>query len=205
MCSRRPLNSRCSPRIVAIFLIDWSARARFLMAIWPNAAFTKAAERSLLRRLSPPRAQRSVVRRRNCSSSTLSRGCPTQRVRTRKFSLAGDFGDTSLEAVAKVMAPFSFVTLRQGLIPASLRGPRKPALFIRPYRRGPLLDLLSIAWSSFTPDLSRAEFWSLTTMASGSYELAEKRAVDEFFASRVEKPISLANGQTLVIKAPLVA
>jgi O-methyltransferase len=117
---------------------------------------------------------------------------------------AGDFGDTSLEAVAKVMSPFSFATLRQGLIPASLRGLESRRfsfvhIDVDLYRS--TLDCLEF----FYPRLVLGGILLFDDYGVRIYEHAEKRAVDEFFASRVEKPISLTNGQTLVIKAPPLA
>lgn len=118
-----------------------------------------------------------------------------------KVHSAGDFGDTSLEAVAKVMSPFSFATLRQGLIPASLSGLESRRfsfvhIDVDLYRS--TIDCLEF----FYPRLVPGGIMVFDDYGVRIYEHAEKKAVDEFFASKIEKPISLTNGQTLVIKAP---
>jgi hypothetical protein len=131
-------------------------------------------------------------------------GMPDTAGTDAQVHLAGDFGDTSLEAVAKIMTPFSFARLRQGLIPDSLRGLESRRfsfvhIDVDLYRS--TLDCLEF----FYPRLVPGGILVFDDYGIRIYEHAEKRAVDEFFASRVEKPISLANGQTLVIKAPAPA
>jgi hypothetical protein len=113
---------------------------------------------------------------------------------------AGDFGDTSLEAVAKVMSPFPFASLHPGLIPASLNGLEDHRfsfvhIDVDLYRS--TLDCLEF----FYPRLVPGGIMLFDDYGMTIYEHAEKKAVDEFFALKPEKPISLTNGQTLVIKA----
>jgi len=117
---------------------------------------------------------------------------------------AGDFGDTSLESVGKIMAPFPFSTLRPGLIPDSLRGlesRRFSFVHIDVDLYKSTVDCLDF----FYPRLVPGGIMLFDDYGVTIYEFAEKKAVDEFFASRIEKPISLTNGQTLVIKAPQVS
>ncbi len=114
---------------------------------------------------------------------------------------AGDFGDTSLAAVTKVVAPFPFATLRQGLIPATLAGLEERRfsfvhIDVDLYRS--TLDCLDFFYARLVPGgVLLFDDYGVTI-----YEHAEKKAVDEFFESKPEKPISLTNGQTFVIKAP---
>jgi O-methyltransferase len=114
---------------------------------------------------------------------------------------AGDFGDTSLKAVTRLMSPFPFATLRPGFIPATLEGleDRKFSFVhidVDLYKS--TLDCLDF----FYPRLVPGGIILFDDYGMRIYERAQKQAVDEFFASRAEKPISLTNGQTFLIKAP---
>lgn len=114
---------------------------------------------------------------------------------------AGDFGDTSCEAVAAIMEPFPFVDIRKGLIPDSFRGlhdRRFSFVHVDVDIYQSTLDCLVF----FYPRMVAGGFLLFDDYGLRIYEQAEKAAVDTFFADKPEKPISLTNGQTLVIKAP---
>lgn len=113
----------------------------------------------------------------------------------------GDFGDTSIDSVSKVMSPFSFSFLRAGLIPSTFVGLEQHKfsfvhIDVDLYRT--TLDCLEF----FYPRLVSGGVMLFDDYGIRIYEQAEKKAVDEFFSSRPEKPISLSNGQTLIFKAP---
>lgn len=113
----------------------------------------------------------------------------------------GDFGDTSVEAVAVVMAPFPFAILRKGFIPESLTG-LEDRRFSFVHCDLDLYKSTLDGLNFFYPRLTPGGVLLFDDYGLRIYEHAEKKAVDEFFADKPEKPISLANGQTLVVKAP---
>lgn len=128
-------------------------------------------------------------------------GMPDTSGADAKVHDAGDFGDTSLASVTRLMSPFPFATLRPGFIPATLAGleDRKFSFVhidVDLYRS--TLDCLDF----FFPRLVSGGIILFDDYGMRIYEQAQKKAVDEFFASRSVKPISLTNGQTFLIKAP---
>jgi O-methyltransferase len=130
-------------------------------------------------------------------------GMPPTSGHDAKVHAQGDFGDTSVEAVAKVMAPFPFAILRKGYIPDSLKGLENEKFsFVHCdldlYKS--TIDSLHFFYGRLVP----GGVMLFDDYGIRIYENAEKKAVDEFFADKPEKPISLANGQTVVVKAPAV-
>jgi O-methyltransferase len=112
----------------------------------------------------------------------------------------GDFGSTSVEAVAELLSPYPFVRLHAGFIPDTFQG----------------LDLSRIAWAHVDVDIYKAVVDSIEyiypRLVPGGYLIFDdygypscpgaRRAVDEAFANRPEVPICLPSGQCFVVKMP---
>ncbi len=112
---------------------------------------------------------------------------------------AGDFADTSLEAVRAVMGDEPLVEYRKGWIPESFAGleaRRWCFAHIDLDLHQSIADSLAYLWSRLSPG---------GVVVFDDYGLAScpgaRRAVDEFFAERPEKPLALMTGQAIVFKA----
>jgi O-methyltransferase len=111
----------------------------------------------------------------------------------------GDFDDTSLEAVSAYLAPKANVSFHPGLIPASFAG----------------LEALRFSFVHIDLDIYEAirdaSAFAYERVAPGGFLLYDdygfpscpgaRRAVDEFYAGKPERPLVLATGQCLVVKA----
>jgi predicted O-methyltransferase YrrM len=111
----------------------------------------------------------------------------------------GDFGDTSIESVKKLLSQFDFVEPKPGYIPETFQGlERNKFSFVHID-----VDLFSSTKSClefFYPRLVPGGIMLFDDYGVRIYEDLEKKAVDEFFADKSEKPISLSNGQTIIVK-----
>jgi O-methyltransferase len=114
----------------------------------------------------------------------------------------GDFADTSLEEVQRVVGRPEFVAYHPGLLPATLEPLASSEI------RLAHLDL-----DIHASILASLGFVYPRLVAGGAlvfddYGVAScpgaRRAVDEFFADRPETPIDLPTGQALVFKLPVV-
>jgi O-methyltransferase len=114
---------------------------------------------------------------------------------------AGDFSDTSRSRVETLLAPFAAnVVIKQGWIPHTFKGldDRRFALVhidVDLYQAA--LDCCNFFYNLMTPGgvLLFDEYGFPNCQG-------EKDAVDYFFSDKPERPITLATGQALVIKAP---
>lgn len=120
--------------------------------------------------------------------------------KVRDVHSAGDFADTSLEAVRSLVGGESWIDYRQGIVPASFGG----------------LDCCAIRFAHIDLDIYEAihaacafvyprlvpggmmvfddyGFWSCP---------GARAAVDEFFVNKREAPFALPTGQALVAKLP---
>jgi O-methyltransferase len=110
----------------------------------------------------------------------------------------GDFGETSLDAVRRVLRPFPFVAIHPGFIPDVLD----------------LVPAEHVAWAHVDVDLHRSVSDCLEflypRLLPGAFVIVDdyafpscpgaRAAVDEFFAARPEMPMCLPTGQCLVVK-----
>jgi len=111
---------------------------------------------------------------------------------------AGDFADTSLEAVRKVVGSESYVDYRKGWVPQSFSG----------------LDDRTFCFAHIDLDLYQSILDCMAfvypRMPSGGVIVFDdygfpscpgaRKAVDEFFATKPERPLALMTGQALVMK-----
>jgi O-methyltransferase len=116
----------------------------------------------------------------------------------RDRHVAGDFADTSLEAVQKVVGPTDSVEFHKGWIPNTFAG----------------LENRKFCFAHVDLDLYQGVLDTLEflyprmpaggVIISDDYGFAScpgaRRAVDEFFADKPEKPLALLTGQGLIIK-----
>lgn len=126
-------------------------------------------------------------------------GMPETAEVSRDSHSKGDFGDTGLEAVRKLLAPFPFVKIHPGFIPTTFEGLEETTFsFVHVD-----VDIYSTTHDClrfFYPRLTRGGICLFDDYGFRIYARAEKQAVDEFFADKPEKPFVLPNGQAFVIK-----
>ncbi len=111
---------------------------------------------------------------------------------------AGDFADTSLEAVQALVGDEDFIVYRKGWIPetfAGLEDRRLAFVHIDLDLYQSILDCLAFVYPRLSPG---------GVLVFDDYGFAScpgaRRAVDEFFGSKPERPLGLQTGQALVIK-----
>lgn len=126
-------------------------------------------------------------------------GMPSSVTRARDSHRQGDFGDTTLDHVRSLMAAFPFVTTHPGFIPGTFAGlgDRRFSLVhvdVDVYQS--TLDCLAF----FYPRMVSGGMFLFDDYGFRIYKDAERRAADEFFADKPERPIALPTGQALVIK-----
>ncbi len=111
----------------------------------------------------------------------------------------GDFGDTSLASVQTFLADFSSVHFHPGFIPDTFEGLDNHQWAFAHID----VDIYSSALACleyFYPRMKPGGVILLDDYGYRIYEHAEKRAVDDFFATRPEKPIVLPTGQAMILK-----
>ncbi len=114
---------------------------------------------------------------------------------------AGELWDTSLASVQEFLASFPFVAFHPGLIPESFRTVSHLKfsfvhIDVDLYRS--VLDCCKF----FFPRMHAGGVMVFDDYGFPKYKYAAKLAVDEYYANKIEVPISLPTGQCIVIKAP---
>ncbi|MGZ6142269.1 MAG: TylF/MycF/NovP-related O-methyltransferase [Myxococcales bacterium] len=111
---------------------------------------------------------------------------------------AGDFSDTSLEAVRALVGDEPFIDYRKGWIPQTFAGLEQARFCfahvdVDLYQS--ILDTLAFVYPRLSPG---------GVIVFDDYGFAScpgaRRAVDEFFAGKPERPLALQTGQALVVK-----
>lgn len=128
-------------------------------------------------------------------------GMPTTADSDPSSHKEGDFGDTSLDHVKGLLREYPFVTFNPGFIPKTLEAV-KDRTFAMAHIDVDLYQSTRDAFEFFYPRMSPGGIMLCDDYGAPAYIEAAKKAVDEFFANKPEKPISLRNGQCFVIKAP---
>lgn len=111
----------------------------------------------------------------------------------------GDFGDTSLTAVQQYLSGYANVAFHPGFIPESFAGLQRQ-LFSFVHVDVDLYASVRDCCEFFHPRLARGGVMVFDDYGFPHYRDAARKAVDEFFASRLEVPIVLATGQCFVVK-----
>lgn len=112
---------------------------------------------------------------------------------------AGDFGDTSLDGVRGFLGEFPFIEYHPGMIPHTLEdvNHRKFAFV---HVDVDLYEPARDCCRFFYDRLSKKGIMIFDDYGIEGFEDSMKRAVDEFFKDKPERPISLRSGQCVVLK-----
>lgn len=127
-------------------------------------------------------------------------GMPTTADKDPSSHQQGDFGDTSLEHVKNLLRDYPFVTFNPGFIPKTLDAV-KDRKFAMAHIDVDLYQSTKDAFEFFYPRIVAGGIMVCDDYGAPAYIKAARLAVDDFFADKPEKPISLRNGQCFVIKA----
>ncbi len=111
----------------------------------------------------------------------------------------GDFADTSLEAVKEFLSQFPFLEFHQGTMPETFEGLHKKS-FSFVHVDVDLYQSVKDCCLFFYERLVPGGVMIFDDYGFRQYEHSARKAVDEFFLERVEKPISLHTGQCIIIK-----
>jgi O-methyltransferase len=112
---------------------------------------------------------------------------------------AGDLADTSAAAVAEFIGAAPWLDIRPGWVPATFAGLEGAAICFAHIDLDlyqPILDSCAFIY----PRMSRGGAFVFDDYGYASCPGA-RRAVDEFFADKPERPLPLQTGQAIVIKA----
>lgn len=112
----------------------------------------------------------------------------------------GDFGDVVWNEVVELLLPYPFVELRRGLMPNTFTG-LESRRFSFVHIDVDLYESTCACLEFFYPRMVQGGTFLFDDYGIRIYKNAQRKAVDEFFASKNEKPISLYNGQTILFKA----
>ncbi|HTP65999.1 MAG TPA: TylF/MycF/NovP-related O-methyltransferase [Geobacteraceae bacterium] len=128
------------------------------------------------------------------------RGAPAVAERI-DFHREGDFADTSLPEVKKFLDGFTEVLFHPGVFPESAGGDAASGSYCFVHVDADMYRSVHDSCAFFYPRLAHG-----ATMLFDDYGFATcpgvRKAVDEFFADKRQKPIYLPTGQALVINLP---
>lgn len=111
----------------------------------------------------------------------------------------GDFNETSLESVKELLHDHAFVDFYPGEIPGTLEAV-KDKQFAFVHIDVDLYETTKSSFEFFYSRMVRGGIMLCDDYGFLAYEKAAKLAMDEFFADKMEHPMSLRTGQCLVIK-----
>lgn len=114
--------------------------------------------------------------------------------------VVGDFGDTSLDSVKALLAPFAGVVCHRGVIPETFRDIAPDARFALVHLDVDLYQSVRDGLEFFYPRLVPGGIVVVDDYGFEMYREAARRAVDEFFAAKREKPLVLRTGQCVVVR-----
>jgi hypothetical protein len=110
----------------------------------------------------------------------------------------GYYSDTSLEIVRDYLAEYGFITMHPGIIPSTFESIKWDFAFVHID-----VDLYSTTMDCcefFYGRMVRGGIILFDDYGFERYELAAKKAIDEFFVEKTEDPIVLKTGQAFIIK-----
>lgn len=111
----------------------------------------------------------------------------------------GDLGDVSLDEVEKRFEIYPQIVFHPGLIPETFKDV-EDRMFAFIHIDVDLYQTTKDCCNFFYPRLVKGGMIIFDDYGFPRYELAQRKAVDEFFENRSEEPISLRTGQCLIIK-----
>jgi len=111
----------------------------------------------------------------------------------------GDYDDTSVDAVKEYLSDYSFVEFHPGLIPETFEAvTNKKFAFV--HIDVDIYQSIQDCCKFFYERMTKGGIMIFDDYGFQGYELATKKAVDDFFIAKPEIPITLRNGQCLVLK-----
>jgi len=111
----------------------------------------------------------------------------------------GDYHDTSVEGVKDFLKGYQFVEYHPGLIPRTFE-PVKNKKFAFVHIDVDIYQSIKDCCEFFYERMTKGGIMIFDDYGFQGYELAAKKAVDDFFIGKSEIPITLRNGQCLVLK-----
>jgi O-methyltransferase len=128
-------------------------------------------------------------------------GMPGTSIPSRDYHTPGDFSDTSLEAVKTRLNKFTlFCKFYPGFIPDTFSRIQDDQQFSFVHIDVDIYQSVLDCCNWFWPRMSSGGVIVIDDYGFYPYRHAAKAAVDEFFSSEPEEPISLPTGQAFVIK-----
>ncbi len=126
-------------------------------------------------------------------------GMPKSANEDKSHHKEGDYQDTSVEAVKEFLSDYSFVEFHPGLIPDTFEAvTNKKFAFV--HIDVDIYQSIKDCCEFFYERMTKGGIMIFDDYGFQGYELAAKKAVDDFFIRKSEIPITLRNGQCLVLK-----
>ncbi len=126
-------------------------------------------------------------------------GMPKSANEDKSHHKEGDYQDTSVEAVKDFLSDYSFVEFHPGLIPDTFEAvTNKKFAFV--HIDVDIYQSIKDCCEFFYERMTKGGIMIFDDYGFQGYELAAKKAVDDFFIGKSEIPITLRNGQCLVLK-----
>jgi len=126
-------------------------------------------------------------------------GMPKSANEDKSHHKEGDYDDTSVEAVKDFLSDYSFVEFHPGLIPDTFEAvTNKKFAFV--HIDVDIYQSIKDCCEFFYERMTKGGIMIFDDYGFQGYELAAKKAVDDFFIGKSEIPITLRNGQCLVLK-----
>jgi len=126
-------------------------------------------------------------------------GMPKSANEDKSHHKEGDYQDTSVEAVKDFLSDYSFVEFHPGLIPDTFEAvTNKKFAFV--HIDVDIYQSIKDCCEFFYERMIKGGIMIFDDYGLQGYELAAKKAVDDFFIGKSEIPITLRNGQCLVLK-----
>jgi len=126
-------------------------------------------------------------------------GMPKAANEDKSHHKEGDFHDTSLESVKDFLRDYPFVEFHPGLIPETFEVvTNKKFAFV--HIDVDIYQSVKDCCEFFYERMTKGGIMIFDDYGFQGYELAAKKAVDDFFIGKPETPITLRNGQCLVLK-----
>jgi len=127
------------------------------------------------------------------------KGMPYFAKKSRDQHNPGDFGDTSLDDVKKLLYRFSMIKFYPGIIPDTFKDvANKQFSFV--HIDVDIFPTMLECSKFFYNHLVRGGILLFDDYGFPSYKNAAKAAIDEFFKDKPENPITLQTGQCFIIK-----
>ena len=140
-----------------------------------------------------------VANKKNLHLFDTFSGMPKSANEDNSHHQKGDYQDTSLEGVKEFLKDYPFIEFHPGLIPKTFDSVvNKKFAFV--YIDVDIYQSLKDCCEFFYERMTKGGIMIFDDYGFQGYELAAKKAVDDFFIGKPEIPITLRNGQCLVLK-----